>query len=254
MITVDELILASRQNGLDAEDSDFYDDERNFIPAINSAIKWIMSVGEAAMGQKRLREEAFGELTKAHVYQTSKYSRIQLLNCWGVLSVYALPTTIKLSDGTSGAIISNTNSNFTSIERDDLMHISSVYSCKRLTLEEWSDNIGNPYSPSNTVITSGDYLDYGYLSPFDYGYENQGEAMLNYIEVRPVLNEKLCTVFQIDNHPEIITVDDIVYFPSKIQNLLVQKITKYVATAESDAVDIYTATSQDIIELVTALS
>lgn len=254
MITVEELILACRQNGLDAEDTNFYDDERNFIPAINSAIKWIMSVGEAAIGQKRLREEAFGELTKAHVYQTSKYSRIQLINCWGVLAVYALPTTIKLSDGTAGAISANGSSDFTSVDRTDLMHISSLFPCKRMTIEEWADNSGNPFSPSNTVNTSGDYVDYGYLSPFDYGYEVQNEVMNNYIEVRPVLNERLCTVFQIEVHPDIIAIEDVVLFPNKILNLLVQKITKYVATSESDAVDIYTATSQDIIELVTAMS
>jgi hypothetical protein len=123
-----------------------------------------------------------------------------------------------------------------------------------MTIEEWADNSGNPFSPSNTVNTSGDYVDYGYLSPFDYGYEVQNEVMNNYIEVRPVLNERLCTVFQIEVHPDIIDVDDIILFPSKIHNLLIQKVTKYVATAESDAVDIYTATSQDIIELVTAMS
>lgn len=257
MILVSDLVLGIKRNGLDADGSDHYNNERNYFPAINSAIRWVIAVAQYAIGQKRLSEEHFGELSSAQVYQTTTYSRIQLEDVWGILAVYALPTCIVKETGASASISSNTNKQFASLKRTDLMHISSNYPCKRLTIEEWSSNIGNPYFPGNTIVTSGDLLEHAYLTPFDYTHTTVANNITtyyrNFIELRPVQNEKLVTVFQLNVPSDVSSESDGILFNKALFGILVQKATQYVSYQQGDNTDIWNISKNDVDQLTIAM-
>ena len=55
---------------LDAEGADHYDDALDIIPAINSAVRWLENVINIALGEKKIGEEIFQDLTTAGVFQT----------------------------------------------------------------------------------------------------------------------------------------------------------------------------------------
>ena len=56
---------------LDAENAEHYGDAEDIIPAINGAIKWLTSVINATMGEKKLGEEIFRDLSYSRVFRTS---------------------------------------------------------------------------------------------------------------------------------------------------------------------------------------
>ena len=103
MITV-QSVIEQMKSALDAEGSDYYNFNRDFKPAINSAIDWTVSVISQYIGIKKFSEETFRELTFTKVWQTSSFSRIQInpadinnRDIWTILAVYPTPT-VYLSD------------------------------------------------------------------------------------------------------------------------------------------------------------
>ena len=254
-ITVQSLIDSMRHVGLDAEGGDYYDTDIDLIPALNASIRWLVQVISAGYGAKKFTEEVFGDLTMARVFQTSQFSRVHFDSValghlpWTILAIYPKPTT---SPTVAASVLSPAD---TSLYRDDLAHVSSVYDASRLTVEEWAGNALNPFAPGNTKETCAELMDYAYLSFFDYAAT--GYSTIKEIEVRPALDNELVTIFYAKQPTEITTPFassplQTVEFPESFANLIFEKALQFVSYKQGDQTTLYSVTTNDINTLLAA--
>lgn len=238
---------------LDAEGADYYDDDRDIIPAINAAVRWIEAVINASIGAKKFGEEIFREISVSRVFQTTADSRVTLAvfpdEPWTITGVYPLPTT-----GTTGAAVPPTPTAKNSILRTDLYHKSAIFTAKRLTIEEWTKNRPNPFQAGYDATTVCDDLrEYAYLNPYDYN--PLSSATINReIEIRPALNQQLVTVFYIKKPTAIAALTDNIQMPDSVFQLIFDKALFYISFKQGDNTTIATITQNDIQLLLQAIS
>ena len=240
-------IIGRLNAALDAEGSDHYDNDRDFFPAINTGIEWLMSVVNATLGHKKLGEEIFRDLKRVEVHNASSNSRLSLrkfgFEPWTILAVYVKPTTAAVP---SAATINPSSNLVESLRRTDRYHLSADYSAKRLTIEEWTTNKNNPFEAGYTGETLCDGLtQYAYLDPFNYNHINGGSAR-GEIEVRPNVANEYVTIFYA-RKPELVNATgDEILLPSSVMPIIVNKALQYIAYKQGDGTNIYNVTSQDI--------
>lgn len=228
---------------LDAEGSDYYRDDLDYIPAINAAIKWLTSVVNLTLGEDKLGEEFFREVAYSGVFQTNNYSRISLSTFptepWTILSVFPLPTVDSISTTIN---VPNDESGY----RSDLIYISSTNDCKRLTIEEWSRNSENPFEAGYegnqmpSVLTR-----YSYLSPINYTNSNTGNRSKE-LEIRPSIPNELAAIFWVKLPVPITSINDNIEFPSSVFQLLFNKALQYISYKAGDGTTVFTATAADM--------
>ncbi len=234
---------------LDAEGADHYDDALDIIPAINSAVRWLENVINIALGEKKIGEEIFQDLTTAGVFQTSKDSRISFSvfpsNVWTILAVYPLPST-----DTTGLVFTPVADPKNSAFRNDLYHISSDNDCKRLTVEEWSNNRGNPFEAGYEGSAICDALkEYAYLAPINYTPDGTG-TIDREIEIRPALNQKLATVIWAKAPTPITSLAQDIQFPQTAFQVIFNKALQYISYKQGDGTNLNSITTQDIQLLI----
>jgi hypothetical protein len=234
---------------LDAEDSDHYRDDVDYIPAINASIKWLTAVINSALGQNKIGEEFFRDIAYSGVFQTDEDSRVSLKvfpnEVWSILAIYIKPST--KSNGTKPAFNDLKRSYF----RSDLYFIESGLDCKRLTIEEWARNKLNPFEPGYDGDNLCDALKrYSYLNPFNHRNSNTDVLHSEEIEVRPKVENDLITVFWVKKPQPIATINDDIEFPDSCFQLIFEKALNYISYKQGDQTNIYTVSSRDINELL----
>jgi len=238
---------------LDAENSDHYLDQLDYIPAINAAIKWLTNVVNAAYGQDKLGEEFFRDLAYSGVFKTTNTSRVSLnvfpSEVWTILGVYANPKTEKIAGYPPVPTPDVTRSYFLS----DELHRSSTDSCKRLSVEEWSTNASNPLEAGYDGNQICDALKlYAYLAPANYQGVNIGNKAAE-IEIRPSSVNGKVTVFWAKKPSVITTLAENIEFPNSVFQLLFDKALSYIAYKQGDQTSIYSVTAQDIQQLLSSM-
>lgn len=250
---------------LDAENSDHYRDDLDIIPAINAAQDWLVTIINSVFGNKKFGEEILCDLTQADVFQTTEDSRVSLNvfpeTPWTILAVYPKPTT--KSNLTPVATV-QTNAKI-SIHKEELYHVSSDNSAKRLTIEEWATNKSNPFEPGYDGDQLCDELkEYAYLDPFDYqSYPVvPGTGMPNLlnplqqkeIEIRPALVNELVTIFYAKEPTKITALNQNVLFPVSALSLLTQRALGYISYKQGDGTNLYAVTQLDINNLLQSIN
>jgi hypothetical protein len=235
---------------LDAEGSDYYRDDLDYIPAINASIKWMTSVINLTLGEDKLGEEFFRDVAYSGIFQTNNYSRISLsvfpTEPWTVLAVYPLPNT----DSIAIPITFPTN---ISGYRSDLIYINSTQDCKRLTIEEWSRNRENPFEAGYEGTAIAPPLrKYAYLAPYNHTNSNTGNRSQE-IEIRPSIPNELAAIFWVKKPTPITTITDDIEFPSSVFQLLFDKALQYISLKMGDGTTIFTATASDMQLLLKTL-
>jgi hypothetical protein len=241
----DQLVFA-----LDAEGSDHYRDDLDIIPAINGAMKWLTTLINTAYGQNKISEEFFRELSYSGVFRTSDASRVSLnifpSEVWTILAIYINPKT----ENISGVPITPTPNIKQSYFLPEKLHLSSDLDCKRLSLEEWARNKKNPFEHGYDGPEICDTLKiYAYLSPLNY----QLQSIMNEIEVRPSLVNKDITIFWAKKPDNVTSINDTIDFPNSTFQLLFDKALNYIAYKQGDQTNLYSVSSTDIQQLLTAL-
>lgn len=240
---------------LDAENADHYGDQEDLVPAINSSVQWLTSVINATLGEKKLGEEVFRDLTYARVFRTSVDSRISLGafpdEPWTILAIYPDPKTGE----TDAEYVQPTNDKISSL-RTDLYHKSAENSCKRLTIEEWSINKKNPFAAGYAFAPNCDELTlYAYLDPFDYNPDSTLETPIrSEIEIRPAVVNNNVTVFYVKKPTPISDLTGTIEFPDSVFSLIFNKALAYIAYKQGDNTTLNTITSQDIGLLLRTIS
>lgn len=257
MITVSELISRIREVGLDAQpDTDYYQDTVDIIPAIDSAVKWLCSVLNAAKADNKDIEEALSDLEYASVYQTNIYSRVSIDDSiWTIDAVYALPVTDTVA-GSSPVPQPNPK---LSVKRTDLLHISSQYPCERKTVEYWGSNVGNPFAKGNQYVADINSptvngtlpVQFAYLNPDTY---SSATPDMYDLEVRPAIPNKLVTIFYVMKHPMITASNQTIFFPYSVFNILYEKALQFISYNQGDGTNIFGVTEKDVQKLVAAIS
>lgn len=227
---------------LDAEGSDHYRDDLDYIPAINGAIKWLTAVISSAYGQDKFSEEFFRDLTNTGVFLTNNNSRVSLnvfpSEVWTILAVYAKPDVeVDIS-----LPVPATPDPKQSYYLDNLIHISSINDCKRLNIEEWAVTKTNPLESGYDGNQLCDDLKlYAYL------------LNSNLIEIRPSIANGKATIFWVKKPSTITTITDDIEFPSSVFQLLFDKALNYISYKQGDQTNLYSVSSQDIQQLLTLL-
>lgn len=238
---------------LDAEGSDHYRDDLDYIPAINAAMKWLTSVVNAAFGQGKIGEEFFREITYSGVFQTNNNSRVSLnvipSEVWTILAVYPLPVVeVNLSLPVPATPLT-TQSYYLS----NLIHVRSDASCKRLNLEEWAVNRDNPFEAGfEADYLCEDLTRYAYLSPVNYNGSSVG-SLSQELEVRPRLINKKVTIFWVKKPNVILTINDVVEFPNSVFQLLFNKALYYISFKQGDQTTVNSISNADIQQLLQVL-
>lgn len=235
---------------LDAEGSDHYKDDQDYIPAINGAIKWLTAVINSALGESKFNEEIFREVSYSGVFRTDLNSRISLqvfpTEVWSILAIYPKPTT-------SGTVIA-TPLTTRSYYMDGLLHVSADKDCKRLTIEEWSKNKLNPLEAGydgNQICD--DLKRYAYLNPINYGGVNSGVNSQE-IEIRPKLENLYATVFWAKMPTVITDINDNIEFPNSMFQLLFNKSLYYLSIKQGDGTSVFSISNNDIQQLLAVIS
>lgn len=238
---------------LDAEGADYYDDDRDIIPAINTAIHWLIGIVNLELGRSKFGEELFRDLTKSRVFRTNKDSRLSMDafpdEVWSILSVYPKPTTGQRSPTSPPP----SGTELASFERVDLYHISSDFSAKRLTVEEWAFNKSNPFEAGyDGVALCDDIKEYAYIDPIDYNWNNDETAggLIKEIEIRPALDKKLVSVIYVKKPDDINVIGDSVEFPSSAFTVIFNKALQYIAYKQGDNTTIDIMATKDLVNIV----
>ncbi len=251
-----QTVIDQAKAALDAEgQGDYYRFDRDFKPAINYAIDWLLSVINSAFGDKKIGEEIFQEITKVKIFQTSDFSRIKFDQAtigheiWTILAVYPKPNTLPV--GTNPNVPGSPTLE-TSFFVDNLSFRDSDFSAKRLTLEEWNQNKGNPFVPGNTVFKSAcpDVISYAYLAYADYTSTNYTVNIPREIEIRPEAKRELVAVAYAKVPTKILLITDNIEFNISLLNLVVNKTLDYIAYKQGDETTLKGVTTEDIATLI----
>lgn len=234
-------IIDRVRSSLDSEDTNHWSDSRDIIPMLNNSVMWALSLIEKTYGSGKLHSEALVDSQKARVFETNKYSRVNLSDSiWGVLAVFPKPET----EDVTGSPPSD-NGEFQSLEMTNLIHISSDNWAKNLTIEQWSKNRKNPFEDGNEIVTCSDLVSYAYLSNFDYIAQPDGNDQKKYIEIRPKLVQELVTIFTIDKPPLVSQASDNIPFNSKLETLLYEKTLSFLSYKMGENISIKEHTQRD---------
>ena len=237
---------------LDAENSDHYRDDLDYIPAINASMKWLTAVVNSAFGENKIGEEFFRELSYSGVFLTNNTSRVSLdifpTEVWTVLAVMALPTTE--SNGGAPPATPDTKRSY---HLSDLIHVSSENACKRVSIESWTDGLFNPTEAGYDGNQICNELKlYSYLQPINYRSVSRGNNSQE-IEIRPAIKNGQVTVFWAKKPDEITALSQQIDFPNSVFQLLFDKALNYIAYKQGDQTTIYGVTNNDIQQLLTVL-
>jgi hypothetical protein len=238
---------------LDAEGSDHYRDDLDYIPAINASVKWLTNVVNAAYGQNKIGEEFFRDLAYSGVFLTSDTSRVSLnvfpSEVWTILAVYANPIT----KAAAGVPVPATPDSTRSYYLPNRIHLSSSSSCKRLDIEEWALTSENPFEAGyqGTQLCPGLQL-YAYLAPYSYSGTSDVNKMAE-IEIRPDEFNKELTVFWAKKPSVITALSQNIEYPNSVFQLLFDKALNYIAYKQGDQTTLYSVSAEDIQELISIL-
>lgn len=252
MISAQELKNALAA-ALDAEGSEHYTDTLDYIPAMNVATKWLTSVVNAALGQNKIGEEFFRDISYAGVFRTNNNSRVSLnvfpSEVWSILAVYVDPET----EVDPSIPVPLTPDPKESYYLSNLIHVLSDLSCKRLSIEQWAGNLDNPFEHGyDGDQICNDLKWYAYLNPINYSVSGAATKMQQ-LEIRPKSINKMVTIFWAKKPSNILTLTDTIDFPSSVFDLLFNKALNYISYKQGDQTNLYGVTNTDIQQLINVL-
>lgn len=244
-------LLAS---SLDAEGSDRYLDQQDYIPAINYAIDYVTLVFNSIFSEKKLSEEVLKELTYVKIWNPSIYSRVAFdstivgMDLWTILAVYPNPTF-----EIQGSVPSKTSE---SAYIPTASYLSSKYSAKRLTLEEWNEKDRNIFSAGSSDILCAELKQYGWVNFANYtGYYTLANNKFE-IEIAPALTgDEVVAIAFLKKPTKITAITDNVEFPDVLTNLIYSTALNYITLKQNNAkVSLYETSALDKKNIISLLT
>lgn len=250
-IQVQEIVNRTT-SALDAEGSDRYRFDQDFAPAINYAIEWTVSAFNDAFSQSKLSGESLRELNNVGIWQANNFSRIAFdessvgKKLWTIIAVYPKPEVFPYKSP-----IPNPNKVLSEFIKDTSF-VKSVYSAKRLTQEEWNDNVKNVFMPGNNIL-NGEMMEYAYLDSANYSSSSYNNPGIYEIEVRPSVANEYVAMAYLAKPERVSTISDSVSFPESLTNIIIEKVLNFIAYKQGDGTNLYGVTSADISRLISLM-
>ena len=246
-------IISYMQADLDSEGSDRYLFDQDFKPAINGAIDIVVALFNQAFADKKLAPEELRELTKVGIWQANQYSRIAYKESevgfpfWTFIAIYPRPITNRAV--TSTGVTDKSVSSF----QKDISLIKSQFSAKRLTLEEWNDNVQNAFMPGNTLLDDS-LTEYAYLDFANYGSTSYtGNGGLPEIEIRPEIPGELVAISFLKTPDKITAQTDSIEFPSSMTQMITDIALNQISIKQNDGTNLWQTSSQNIQKLISVM-
>jgi len=240
-----------RAIAIDADGTDYYDDNKDFIPAINYAIDYTLSVMDYAYGQNKISEEVYRELTKVIVYQLNEFSRFTPSSEVRTIIAVApepevFPTTWQLNA---------TSNSFESFERTDIYYVkeSSKGMANRMSVEAINKSAQNPFSKGSPLAKC--LVEYSYINPINYNKVSPVTKDFE-IEIRPAIPKRLVGVFYCKQHPILTAttgVNGTILLNEKLRIFLCEKALSYVTRKQADGITINQVTEKELGTLLQLL-
>lgn len=251
MITV-QSVVDEMTSALDAEGTDHYRFDLDFKPAITHAIGWVTSVIDSIMGEKKLSEEFFRDLSFAKVFQTNAYSRWVMdennlgHKVWTIFAVHPNPGVV--GNNTSILPLADAESRY----RSDLSPTKMFNFATRLNAEEWAGGAYNPFIDGHVVGDNEPALSWAYINWSNYGggYTNPegGEEL----EVRPNMNNKFVAVRYARTHPDITVIGDNILFPEPVSELIVNSALMFLSRKQGDNTTMGAESEKELKSLISS--
>ncbi len=134
--------------------------------------------------------------------------------------------------------------------------LSSEYSAKRLTSEEWNENRGNPFSAGNTIqdpATCPEIASYAYKNFTDYTSTSYNITVPREIEIRPNIKDERVAIEYLKVPDLVLTAGDTIEFPASFEHLIYQKALNFVSFKQGDNTTINSVTNADLNLLVQSI-
>lgn len=224
---------------LDAEGSDRYIWDRDFEPAINTSIEWLVSLFNSAFAEKKLTPEGLRELTYIKIWQLSKFSRLFFDSAtighklWTVIGIYPYPEVYYTNKSTGletpmPPYSPNVQSQYVS----NASYLSSRYSCKRLTAEEYNQKTTNPFIAGSDLITCPELIQYAYKEFGNYqgGYTYTGEAYE--IEIAPNIASQAVAMEYLKYPTNVTAIGNSIEFPESLTDFITNKVVNMITFKE----------------------
>jgi hypothetical protein len=240
-------IFSRVRSFLDDDNSTRYTEADDLVPAINSAINYLMAVFSAAFEQRKIQPEVLSELIEVLIYNpdvSGNTARIELDDqdgggdvtfsdiFWTIIGVDPNPTT-------SGA-------------DPNVLVESTQRFAHRLTVKEWNYALENPFSPGYSSVPS-DFQRVAYTGPGSLLGDSK-----QYIFLRPGTlfsdTGSRVAVWILKKHPAITAGTTELLFPVSLHELIVQK-TLYFISYQHKADSRYSqVTDKEVKELITLMN
>ena len=234
---------------LDAEGSERYLFDQDFKPAINSAIDWLVFVFNRAFENNRFSGEHLTDLIRTRVWVANNFSRIKYDPAvtgdefWSYLGIHPEPTVFPA--GSTPPALPN---DYTSLFIPTVSYVSSDYTAKLLTLEQWNENRDNVFAPGNNTLTQSGFKSYAYSTTVDYSSTNYLQD--KEIEIRPAVPGQFVAITYLKTPERVNLISDDIEFPDSLITLIVRKSLNFIATKQGDQTTLFAITERDVSSLL----
>jgi hypothetical protein len=247
--TIEKLLISS----LDAEGSQRYLPDTDFIPAINYAIDYVTLAFNSIFAEKKLSEEVLKELTFVKVWMASTHSRIAFdstlvgMDLWSILAVYPKCKTTHPFIYTPPTV--SQESNYLPLES----YTDGDYSAKRLTLEEWTERNHNVFSAGYNS-NCPDLVQYGWVNFANY---TGGYTLVNNkleIEVAPNVSGERVAIAFLKKPNKIALITDSIEFPDTLLTVIVNCCLRFISVKQGGKVSLFEVSELEKKNLISLLS
>lgn len=230
-------------NLLDDDGSGRYSETTDLVPALNSAVDFVVTLFTAAFEQKRLHMESLSDLVKTIVVSISigttavsidldSHAEVDRDDIWTIMGVDPQPSV------DAGSPIKMTD--------------SAKKWATKLTLAEWNDSQDDPFAPGTTQSIPIGFQRISYVGPGQF-FDDAKEYLL----LRPVTyfaaGDKV-GLWILVNPTKATTGSSEIQFPRSLENLLVQKTLQYISMQHGAQSALGVATEKEISQLVNLMN
>jgi len=178
---------------------------------------------------------------------TDTIKRIRYI--WSITGVYPEPTLIGTLAGANGDF---------SIFQDRVSVSNFGKAATRLTIEEWAEKEKNPLIPGSSLISNTELKEYAYMGPIDFlgsrAYTTESLGEKSEIEISPSIANQAVAITYLMYPDEILLETDLIMFPERLINIIVNKVVNFISIKEDDRVNLYEITERELGEVVDLLS
>lgn len=258
--SIEEQLIAR----LDAEGSEHYTAEQDFIPNINGATDRIMLFVNRWLGEGKISEELLRFLTHKRIWQPSTYGRIAFdqgqmgHKLASIISITCDPVVMGSDPDNAGSFLTGTdilklnfNQPFVSRLRTELSFVSGTKLAKRLSAEQYDDNKSSEFRAGNKKITNTHLITYAYRNPISYASTSYPVTTLE-SEISPTPPHYVAVEY-VKRPTHIQNITDSVELPESFQELLVNMTLSLISTKQADGTNLYGISerqSQELLEMI----